>query len=131
MHSPRSHACRDITEGEEITITYSEDWDEGYYRVPLTETITAGFPLLECRCGATTCVGEIARKAIRGIFDEWNIPFLHVDNGSITVDRHMITEANSGRDKMEGVDNRALIVQRKTQLERAYRATSFMDLEEQ
>lgn len=94
---------RNIAEGEEITISYSEDYKRSYHRVPLNESITTGFPLAQCKCGARYCVGAIARSALRGIFSEDTVKFLEVDQGNrITIDRHLINLENaraSGRTK--------------------------------
>ena len=70
-----------------------------YVSVPLNESITDGFPLRECRCGAQYCVGDIARKALRGTFERETIAFLDIDKNSVLkIDRHKVVEANAGRD---------------------------------
>ena len=100
------HSSRDIEVGEEITIEYSEDFDGGYHRKHLTADITAGFPVTMCRCGARFCVGEISRRALKGLFDEETVAFLEIDhNNMITIDRHLIAQVNTGKQDLSTIRN--------------------------
>lgn len=72
--------------------------DGTYVSVPLTDNITVGFPLVACRCGARLCVGDIARRARRGIFERETAGFLEVDGGhTIKIHRHAVVLANARR----------------------------------
>ena len=119
---------RGIEEGEEITISYSEDYKKSYHRVPLNESVTTGFPLTQCRCGARYCVGEITRAALRGIFHEDTVQFLEVDQGNrITVDRHLINlenrDTSSRKKRAHAEDVQAKIMR----LQEVYDASCVLD----
>ena len=121
--------ARNISPGEEITISYSDDYQKkAYHRVPLIESITTGFPLTECACGARYCVGEIARDARRGLFRAATARFLEVDQGNrITIDRHQVTLANRERKASAARASPAQTAEKIKELQEVYEASSVMD----